>query len=339
MMRHAELDSDYQKRAVRNKAENRKHWAGYGRATMKKKVLSTILFWLLGLSLAQAQYVRDDCTTLSVSATTKATCFDYNTKILYYWNGSSWATSSAAGAVTAVTGTPPIASSGGSAPAISIGNAAADGTTKGAATFTANDFDASTGVISIDYTNGQAASGSNKGFLTSTDWTTFNNKGAGTVTSIATTSPITGGTITGTGTIACATCVTGAAGSDTQIQYNSSNAFAGDSTFTFNSSTKRITLQGLAFTKEVLSPVTEVTMSGTLTLTANSSTTYQFLDPNGSDRQVNLPAAATGMVYFIMNVGSANILTIKDNGGSTVTTITFGSFNTFVYSGSAWRTI
>jgi hypothetical protein len=59
---------------------------------------------------------------------------------------------------------------------ISIANAAADGATKGAAAFTAADFDATSGLISIDYTNGQAASGSTKGFLTSTDWTTFNNK-------------------------------------------------------------------------------------------------------------------------------------------------------------------
>lgn len=94
---------------------------------------------------------------------------------------------------------------------LSIANAAADGTTKGAASFTAADFNASSGNISIDYTNGQAASAVAKGFLTSTDWTTFNNKGSGSVTSIATTSPITGGTITSTGTIACATCVTSAA--------------------------------------------------------------------------------------------------------------------------------
>jgi hypothetical protein len=55
-------------------------------------------------------------------------------------------------------------------------DAAADGTTKGFATFTAADFNSSSGVISIDYTNGQAASGSAKGFLTSADWTTFNSK-------------------------------------------------------------------------------------------------------------------------------------------------------------------
>lgn len=100
------------------------------------------------------------------------------------------------GTVTSVTGTSPIASSGGATPAISITDAAADGATKGAAAFTASDFNATAGVVSIDYTNGQAASASNKGFLTATDWTTFNSKGAGTVTSVTATSPITstGGT-------------------------------------------------------------------------------------------------------------------------------------------------
>jgi hypothetical protein len=84
---------------------------------------------------------------------------------------------------------------------IGIQDAAADGITKGAATFTANDFDSASGVISIDYTNGQSASGSTKGFLTSADWTTFNNKGNGTVTSITASSPLTGGTITTSGSV------------------------------------------------------------------------------------------------------------------------------------------
>jgi len=58
---------------------------------------------------------------------------------------------------------------------LSIADAAADGTTKGAAAFTASDFNSTTGVISIDYTNGQSASGTNKGFLTSADWTRFDS--------------------------------------------------------------------------------------------------------------------------------------------------------------------
>lgn len=47
-----------------------------------------------------------------------------------------------------------------------IGDAAADASTKGVATFNASDFDASSGNISIDYTNGQKASTTQAGFLT-----------------------------------------------------------------------------------------------------------------------------------------------------------------------------
>jgi hypothetical protein len=43
-------------------------------------------------------------------------------------------------------------------------------------TLTANDFNFSSGTLSIDYTNGQTANTSTKGFLTDTDWDTFNNK-------------------------------------------------------------------------------------------------------------------------------------------------------------------
>lgn len=88
------------------------------------------------------------------------------------------ANGSGGGSVTSVSGTSPIASSGGSTPAISIADAAADGTTKGAAAFVAADFNSASGVISIDYTNGQAADTTHKGFLTSTDWNTFNSKQA-----------------------------------------------------------------------------------------------------------------------------------------------------------------
>jgi hypothetical protein len=63
---------------------------------------------------------------------------------------------------------------------LSIANAAADGSTKGAAAFTASDFDDNgSGLISIDYTNGQKATASQPGFLTAADWTTFNSKPAG----------------------------------------------------------------------------------------------------------------------------------------------------------------
>ena len=59
---------------------------------------------------------------------------------------------------------------------LTIADAVADGTTKGAATFNPSDFNSGSGLISIDYLNGQTASSGNNGFLSSADWTTFNNK-------------------------------------------------------------------------------------------------------------------------------------------------------------------
>ena len=169
------------------------------------------------------------------------------------------------GGVTSVGASSPISSSGGSTPTISIQNAAADGNTKGAASFNASDFNASSGNISIDYANGQKASGSQDGFLSSTDWTTFNNKGSGTVTSVGATAPISssGGstptislnsvspspagsytnsniTVDGYGRVTSASNGSGGGGgtpggSDTQIQYNDGGtAFGGVSDLTWD---------------------------------------------------------------------------------------------------------
>ena len=66
-------------------------------------------------------------------------------------------TTPATGTVTSVTGTSPVVSSGGTTPAISM----------------------------------PAATTSVSGYLTSTDWNTFNNKGSGTVTAVSATAPIT----------------------------------------------------------------------------------------------------------------------------------------------------
>lgn len=90
---------------------------------------------------------------------------------------TGYSTGAGGGGISVVTGTTPISvANGATTPDISIGNAAADGSTKGAATFTATDFNAASGVISIDYAAGQAAGTGTKGFLSSTDWNTFNGK-------------------------------------------------------------------------------------------------------------------------------------------------------------------
>jgi len=75
----------------------------------------------------------------------------------------TWITPSG-GTVTSVTGTAPVVSSGGNTPAISMA----------------------------------AATASVNGYLTSTDWTTFNNKGSGTVTSVGGTGTVNGLSLSGT---------------------------------------------------------------------------------------------------------------------------------------------
>lgn len=89
------------------------------------------------------------------------------------WDGSNWldAYASVSGALTAVTATSPVTSSGGSTPNIAL----------------------------------PQATSSASGYLSSTDWSTFNSKGTGTVTSVNGTAgtgiSITGGPITGSGSL------------------------------------------------------------------------------------------------------------------------------------------
>jgi len=70
--------------------------------------------------------------------------------------GGTLSATGSGGTVTSVSGTAPVVSSGGNTPAISM----------------------------------PAATTSVNGYLTSTDWTTFNNKGSGTVTSVSGTAPV-----------------------------------------------------------------------------------------------------------------------------------------------------
>jgi hypothetical protein len=95
-----------------------------------------------------------------------------NVSITGAWPNQTVNSTGSGGMVTAVTGTAPVVSSGGATPAISM----------------------------------PAATTSVSGYLTSTDWTTFNNKGSGTVTSVSATVPsflsVSGSPITTSGTLA-----------------------------------------------------------------------------------------------------------------------------------------
>lgn len=62
-----------------------------------------------------------------------------------------------------------------------------------------------------------------------------------------------------------------------------------------------------------------------------------FLDPNGSDRDVTLPALGRGKAHIIENVGSANSLIIKTPAGATLTTLSNVQGAMFVCSGQEWK--
>ena len=137
-------------------------------------------------------------------------------------SSTDWSTfnNKGSGTVTSVTGTAPVASSGGTTPAISMAAAttSVDGYLTSTDWTTFNNKGSGT-VTSVTGTSPVVSSGgvtpaismpvattSVDGYLSSTDWTTFNNKGSGSVTSVAATVPsvlsISGSPITTSGTLA-----------------------------------------------------------------------------------------------------------------------------------------
>jgi hypothetical protein len=267
-------------------------------------------------------------------------------------------TFSGGSSVTSVTGTSPIASSGGTTPAISIANADADGTTKGAATFTASDFNATTGLISLDYTNGQKATTSLPGFLNSTDWNTFNNKASTSSPTIATPSFTTGFTIGG------------AATSRKMMVGNGTNFVPSTETWAVPGTSGNVLISdGTNWTSGV--PSTSLTGAITYssditpTLTANQndynptglSTTYSIRATiTGSATNWNitgLAGGATGRLLNLINnsaVGSGNTITLKNNdAGSTSLNRFLFTTGDFIllpgenvqlqYSGGKWKSL
>lgn len=111
-------------------------------------------------------------------------------------------------------------------------NALSDGTTKGVSTYTAADFnDNGSGLISLDYANGQKASGSQAGFLSSSDWTTFNGKSSisglttNTVTKATSSTGIGNSNITDDGTTIKLTSASNITGTNNLYFGNDTNAY------------------------------------------------------------------------------------------------------------------
>jgi hypothetical protein len=183
------------------------------------------------------------------------------------------------GTVTSVTGTAPVVSSGGATPAISM----------------------------------PAATTSVNGYLTSTDWNTFNSKGSGTVTSVS----FTGGIITvATATTTPALTVAGTSGG---IPYfSSTSTWASSAALAAGS----LVLGGGAG----VTPATTTTGTGVVTaLGVNTGTAGAFVVNGGA-----LGTPSSGTVTNLTGTASINI-----NGTVGATTPTTGSFTTMKASTGA----
>ena len=224
--------------------------------------------------------------------------------------GGTLSATGSGGTVTSVTGTAPVVSSGGATPAISM----------------------------------PAATTSVNGYLTSTDWTTFNNKQpAGSyltastgVTTFAgnstglTPATATSGAITLAGTLVASNGGTGLAGTLTGFAYmNGTSAYSAATTAQAlsligtlpiaNGGTNATTASAAG--ANIFGFTTTATATGTTTLT-NTSTIFQLF--TGTLGQIIvLPVASTltqGWTFNIVN-NSTNSLTVNSSGGNLVTTI------------------
>lgn len=292
-----------------------------------------------------------------------------NNDTLYYDNSvSQWKTNSIAGilgytpanastAVTSVTGTSPISSSGGTTPAISISQATAS--TSGYLSSTDwNTFNNKqpagaylTSVTADSPLSGLGTSGSHltipaatssvNGYLSSTDWSTFNSKQPA---------------LSGTGFVKI---------NGTTISYDNSTYYLASNPNGYTSNLGTVTSVGLSsITTGVTIGSTPVTTSGTISLAiATASGSQQGLlsstDWNTFNNKQNAFGSQTGNTFFAAPDGApgvpsfrqivaADIPTLNQNttgsAGSVTNSLTFnnsgsGSSSGVTFNGSAAKTI
>jgi len=183
------------------------------------------------------------------------------------------------GTITAVTGTAPVVSSGGTTPAISMA----------------------------------AATASVNGYLTSTDWSTFNSKGAGTVTSVTATAPVTstGGATPVIAMPAATTSVNGYLTSTDWTTFNNKiNASAGSviSSYIASGAVGTTQLASASVTPAILSqPFT----SGTA-VASTSGTSISFTGIPSWAKRITLMfngVSLSGLSAYLVQIGSGSTTT------------------------------
>jgi len=206
-----------------------------------------------------------------------------NSSITINGNVTALGGSVSVGTVTSVSGTAPVVSSGGTTPAISMA----------------------------------AANTSTNGYLTSTDWNTFNNKQA-TLVSGTNIKTINTNSILGSGDL---TVSANPAGSNTQVQYNNSGSLGASSSFTYNSATSLLSTPNIALT-------------GTIALNSSTGTSGQVLTSQGSSAPI-WKSFSYSVSYLIVAGGGGGGSASGGGGGaggllSGTTTLSSGTTYSFV---------
>ena len=198
-----------------------------------------------------------------------------NSAITINGTSTSLGGSISVGTVTSVTGTAPIVSSGGNTPAISM----------------------------------PAATTSVSGYLTSTDWNTFNNKGSGTVTSVTGTAPVvsSGGA---TPAISMAAATGSVNGYLTSTDWTTFNSKASAFTYTTN-----------------------YVPYGQGTTTPNQSASYTF---DGTTQTAPIQRASNGIVVNSKTIAASYTIASGDNAMSAGPVTVASGQSVTVASGSRW---
>lgn len=104
-------------------------------------------------------------------------------------------------------------------------------------------------------------------------------------------------------------------------------------------SSSDVTVDNLISNNRISTGVNRETLSAAKTIVSTDVQNH-FLDPNGADRDVTLYASPVAGDFFIFkNRGTANVLTLKNNGGSTIIVIGINVAVGVQFDGTEWQLV